>query len=402
MAILVAIEGLDGAGKNTLTRAVTAQLERDGLRVAAMAFPRYGTQYADLAASALHGGLGDLVDSVYGMGLLFAFDRQSATPEIETLLAENDVVLLDRYAASSAAYSAARLDQSADGEVTAWVARQEFEVFGIPRPDLQVYLRVPTAVAAERAADREAADAARYHDGALAEYVRAPHWLIDPLPDNVSFEVGAKVNHLATAARALSCARIAPGATIVVTAATGSIGAATVLLASTFGVARLILVGRNAPALHAVSILSGGVATGLVATDDLPTDWATTGALAAAVAKLVPVGADAIIDYTPTGATGEQCLTALSTGGVFVHLGSNSAPATWSLSILMMNCWTVTGMRGATRSDSDRVLAMLGSGAVNADALITHRYPLRDTAGAFAAQEARGGGAPMWMVVAQP
>lgn len=62
MGILVAIEGLDGADKNTLTRAVTAQLERDGLSVASMAFPRYGTQYADLAAMALHV---DLVDSVY-------------------------------------------------------------------------------------------------------------------------------------------------------------------------------------------------------------------------------------------------------------------------------------------------------------------------------------------------
>lgn len=243
---------------------------------------------------------------------------------------------------------------------------------------------------------------ARYHDGALAEYMRAPHWLLDRLPDNVSFEVGAKVNHLATAARALSCARIAPGATVVITAATGSIGAATVLLASAFGVARLILVGRNAPALQAVGALSGGVATALVATGDLPADWTATGRLASAVDDLVPAGADAVIDYTPTGPTGEQCLTALATGGVFVHLGSNSAPAPWSLSTLMMNCWTVTGIRGATRTDSDRILAMLGSGAVNADALITHRYPLRDTADAFAAQEARGGGAPMWMVVAQP
>ncbi|KMV17707.1 thymidylate kinase [Mycolicibacterium conceptionense] len=164
MGILVAIEGLDGAGKNTLTRAVTAQLDRDGLSVASMAFPRYGTQYADLAAMALHGGLGDLVDSVYGMALLFAFDRQAAAPEIETMLTENDVVLLDRYAASSAAYSAARLNQVAGGEVTVWVARQEFEVFGIPRPDLQVYLRVPTAVAAERAAGREASDTTRTRD----------------------------------------------------------------------------------------------------------------------------------------------------------------------------------------------------------------------------------------------
>lgn len=243
---------------------------------------------------------------------------------------------------------------------------------------------------------------ARYHDGALAEYVRAPYWLIDRLPDDVSFEVGAKINHLATAARALCCARIAPGATIVVTAATGSIGAATVLLASTFGVARMILVGRSAPALRAVSTLSGGVSTDLVATENLPGGWTATGGLATAVHNLVPIGADAVIDYTPTGPTGEQCLTAMATGGVFVHLGSNTAPATWSMGTLMMNCWTVTGMRGATRTDSDRILAVLGSGAVNAEALITHRYPLRDSADAFAAQAARRRDTPMWMVVAQP
>lgn len=243
---------------------------------------------------------------------------------------------------------------------------------------------------------------ARYHDGALAEFVRAPYWLIDRLPDHVSFEVGAKVNHLATAARALSCARIAPGATIVITAATGSIGAATVLLARTFGVARLILVGRSESALHAVSTLSGGVATTLVATDELPNDWFATGALATALNDLVLPGADAVIDYTPVGPTGEQCLSALSTGGVLVHLGSNGVPPTWSLSTLMMNCWTITGMRGATRTDSDRILAALDSGVVDAEALITHRFPLSNTVDALAAQGARNCGTPMWMVVAQP
>ncbi|WP_396932501.1 alcohol dehydrogenase catalytic domain-containing protein [Mycolicibacterium sp.] len=72
---------------------------------------------------------------------------------------------------------------------------------------------------------------ARYHDGALAEYVRAPHWQIDSLPDGVGFTVGAEVNHFATAARALKCAGLAPGATVIVTAPTGSIGAATVSMA---------------------------------------------------------------------------------------------------------------------------------------------------------------------------
>lgn len=164
MGRLVAIEGLDGAGKNTLTRAVTGLLTGLGLTVTALAFPRYGTQFADLAAEALRGGNGDVADSVYGMGLLFAFDRQAAAPDIRAALAEHDVVLLDRYAASSAAYSAARLGEGAGGAVAAWVRDLEFGRFGLPVPDLQVYLDVPVGIAAERALSREAVDAARERD----------------------------------------------------------------------------------------------------------------------------------------------------------------------------------------------------------------------------------------------
>ncbi|BDH58699.1 hypothetical protein MTP03_36380 [Tsukamurella sp. PLM1] len=152
MGRLVAIEGLDGAGKNTLTRAVTSQLRSAGRTVTALAFPRYGTQFADLAAEALRGDNGDVAESVYGMALLFAFDRQAAAPDVRAALRTHDVVLLDRYAASSAAYSAARLHEGPDGAVAAWVRALEFERFGLPAPDLQVYLDVPVSLAAERAA----------------------------------------------------------------------------------------------------------------------------------------------------------------------------------------------------------------------------------------------------------
>jgi len=164
MGRLVAIEGLDGAGKNTLTRAVTERLTGRGLTVTARAFPRYGTQFADLAAEALRGGNGDVAKSVYGMGLLFAFDRQAAAPDIRDALAAHDVVLLDRYVASSAAYSAARLHEGADGAAAAWVRDLEFGRFGLPVPDLQVYLDVGVALAAERAQWREQSDATRARD----------------------------------------------------------------------------------------------------------------------------------------------------------------------------------------------------------------------------------------------
>ena len=55
------------------------------------------------------------------MAVLFALDRSGARDEIGHLTAAYDVVILDRYVASNAAYSAARLHQGADGDVVEWV-----------------------------------------------------------------------------------------------------------------------------------------------------------------------------------------------------------------------------------------------------------------------------------------
>ncbi|SFP34212.1 dTMP kinase [Amycolatopsis arida] len=165
MGRLVVIEGLDGAGKHTLAAALTAALEAGGARVTRLAFPRYGRSvYADLVREALHGEHGDLAASVYGMGLLYALDRRAAADEIRAGLREHDVVLLDRYVASNAAYQAARLHQDADGPVVAWVRALELDRFGLPVPDAHLLLRVPPEVAAARADRRAVADTDRRKD----------------------------------------------------------------------------------------------------------------------------------------------------------------------------------------------------------------------------------------------
>ena len=153
--MLIVIEGVDGAGKRTLTNGLRAQLEAVGSSVATLAFPRYGHSVsADLAAEALHGRHGDLSSSVYAMAVLFALDRAGAHDEIGHLDAAYDVVILDRYVASNAAYSAARLHQGADGDVVEWVRTLEYERLHLPAPDWQVLLDVPTELAAERAEHR--------------------------------------------------------------------------------------------------------------------------------------------------------------------------------------------------------------------------------------------------------
>ena len=163
--VLIAIEGVDGAGKRTLTDGLRAVFEARGKSVANLAFPRYGRSItADLAAEALHGRHGDLAESVYAMAVLFALDRAGARDHITELLAGHDVVILDRYVASNAAYSAARLRQGADGEVVAWVQELEFGRFGLPHPDRQILLSVPTELAAQRAVRRAQQEADRARD----------------------------------------------------------------------------------------------------------------------------------------------------------------------------------------------------------------------------------------------
>lgn len=160
MGRLVVIEGLDGAGKRTLSDALVTALGDAGASVAGVAFPRYGRSvHADLVQDALHGRLGDLGDSVHGMALLFALDRFGARDELYDLLAGHDVVLADRYVASNAAYGAARLHQGAGGEFTAWVRALEIDRFALPVPHAHLLLRVPVEIAASRAAHREHTEA---------------------------------------------------------------------------------------------------------------------------------------------------------------------------------------------------------------------------------------------------
>lgn len=167
--MLIAVEGLDGAGKNTLVRGL---VEATGADV--LAFPRYGESvHAQLAAEALHGRMGDLTDSAYAMAALFALDRHGALDRLRAAselpaagtapaaTAAGGVLICDRYVASNAAYSWAR---TGDEAVVDWVEDLEFGRLGLPRPDLTVLLDTDPATAAERARGREAADASRTRD----------------------------------------------------------------------------------------------------------------------------------------------------------------------------------------------------------------------------------------------
>lgn len=165
--MIVAVEGIDGAGKNTLVTELVRCLQEAGESVGTLAFPRYADSvHAKLAQRALYGHMGDLPDSVYGMATLFALDRSGAAEHLRDL-SKQGVVIVDRYVASNAAYSAARLGGfpgEAAEDVVRWVYELEFATLELPRPDLSVYLSTPPEVAQERAEKRADADASRARD----------------------------------------------------------------------------------------------------------------------------------------------------------------------------------------------------------------------------------------------
>ncbi|MEX3517819.1 dTMP kinase [Corynebacterium camporealensis] len=157
--MLVSIEGIDGAGKNTLVNRLRAELDRE---FPVLSFPRYADSiHAQLAQEALYGRMGDMTDSAYAMATMFALDRHGVREQLAAAAAQPDILLLDRYVASNAAYSAARLG---DDAVMHWVYDLEFGKLNLPKPRLQVFLDTAVEVAADRAQQRAAADATRERD----------------------------------------------------------------------------------------------------------------------------------------------------------------------------------------------------------------------------------------------
>ncbi len=121
-------------------------LERRGARYEYIHFPRFGAPvYGDMIARFLRGEFGEL-DAVdpYIVALLFAGDRADAGPMIDVWLSEGKFVILDRYVNSNIAFQCAKCGGEARRqELKRWILDTEFVQFGIPRPDMSLFLDVP-------------------------------------------------------------------------------------------------------------------------------------------------------------------------------------------------------------------------------------------------------------------
>ncbi|MBQ7195734.1 MAG: dTMP kinase [Bacteroidales bacterium] len=160
--MLVVLEGLDGAGKSTQFKRLKAYLEEVCGELEYIHFPRYDAPiYGGLISKFLRGGFG-ANDAVHPqlVALLFAEDRHAAASDIRRILDAGGTVLLDRYVYSNIAYQCAKLSDADEAEdLREWILNTEYGAFGIPRPDLNIFLDVPIDfVASNLEAQRQGQD----------------------------------------------------------------------------------------------------------------------------------------------------------------------------------------------------------------------------------------------------
>ena len=143
---LLVIEGVDGAGKSTQIKLLSEHLRNEGYRTEFLHFPRTDAPYfGELIARFLRGEFGSLGEvSPWLVAMLYAGDRKDASDMIARWLKSGSYVLLDRYTYSNIAYQCAKLNDPAEQDrLMDWILDLEFRHFGIPEPDLNIFLDVP-------------------------------------------------------------------------------------------------------------------------------------------------------------------------------------------------------------------------------------------------------------------
>lgn len=143
---LFVIEGVDGSGKSTQLKLLNDYFAGRGYSCEFLHFPRTDSPFfGELIARFLRGEFGSLGEvDPYLVAMLYAGDRRDASSMIRDWLNEGRIVLLDRYTYSNIAYQCAKLDDfDAQERLMNWILALEFNHFGIPKPDLNIFLDVP-------------------------------------------------------------------------------------------------------------------------------------------------------------------------------------------------------------------------------------------------------------------
>jgi len=160
MGKLIVIEGTDGSGKSTQFRLMAEHLQADQVAFRHIVFPRYQKESSALIRMYLGGQFGSNPSDVnaYAASAFYAVDRYASYKmDWGQWYEEGGLVISDRYTTSNAVHQASKEPAEKQQDYLQWLYDFEYDKMGLPRPDLTIYLDVPTDFTEKMLRSREAA-----------------------------------------------------------------------------------------------------------------------------------------------------------------------------------------------------------------------------------------------------
>lgn len=143
---LIVIDGTDGSGKATQVDLLVKRLRKEGRIVKVVDFPEY---YKNFFGAFIGHCLSEQYYNFLDVhpkiaSVLYAADRSESKEEMEGWLKKGYIVIANRYVSANQIHQGGKTrDTKRRNDFLKWLDKMEYEVFGIPRPDVTFYLSLP-------------------------------------------------------------------------------------------------------------------------------------------------------------------------------------------------------------------------------------------------------------------
>jgi len=192
---LIVIEGTDCSGKETQTKLLISRLREDGIKVDNFSFPNYNSPTGKIIGGA-YLGKPHIGESYFEEGatnvdpkvasLYYAADRKYNIEKINFLLEQGANIILDRYIYSNMAHQGGKIEEKKERlEMYEWLDNLEFNLLELPRPDVAIFLHMPTEKA--KALKEERVEALDAHEKDVNHLINAENSYIE-LADKYNFK----------------------------------------------------------------------------------------------------------------------------------------------------------------------------------------------------------------------
>lgn len=160
--IIVIESGTDASGKETQTNLLCKRLNDEGKKVVKFSFPNYESESSTFVKMYLNGEFGENPDDInpYISSIFFGMDRYATyMREIKKYINEGYIIIIDRYTTSNMTYQASKIKGITEREkFLDWLYDFEFNLLGLPKPEVVIFLDVPVETAEDLMKIREQKD----------------------------------------------------------------------------------------------------------------------------------------------------------------------------------------------------------------------------------------------------